>query len=198
MKRVFFVATIALIGNGLLAQESYSNKSSSGGDNFKLGVAVEPSLPVGHFHDLAGFGFGGALQGEYMPKKVGVTFSVGYLTYSGKTVDTISYGNFKYWPIMGGLKLRTGEKAFLHGQLGAGIGEKGLGTSFWYGAGVGMDISRAFGLELKYTGWKQNLVNKGSSSGYGGGTGGGGGGGGGGYGGHYSTIGLNVAYNFVH
>jgi len=194
MKRVFFVATIVLVGNGLLAQESYSNKSSTGGDNIKLGIGVEPTMPVGRFHDLASFGLGAALQGEYMPHKVGLTFSAGYITYFGKTVDSISYADFKYWPIMGGLKLRMGPKSFVHGQLGAGIGEKSLGTSFWYGAGVGMDVSRAFGLELKYTGWKQNTVGEGSGSGYGGGTGGGGGG----YGGHYSTIGLNVAYNFVH
>jgi len=193
MKRVFIVTIIALVGNGLLAQESYSGNSSTAGNKFKWSIGAEPSVPVGHFHDLSSFGIGGSFQGEYMAGKVGLTLNAGYVDYFGKTVDTISYSDFKYWPVMGGAKLYMKGKTYIHGQLGAGFGEKGLGTSFWYGAGIGWDIARAWDLEVKYTGWKQNTVNT-ENNGYGGGTGGGGGGGG--YGGHYSTIGARLAYAF--
>jgi hypothetical protein len=92
-------------------------------------------------------------------------------------------------------------KTYLHGQLGAGFGSQGIGTSFWYGAGIGFDLSKAIDAEFKYMGWKQNTIaykgGTGGGGGYGGGTGAGtGGNGGGGYGGHYPTLGIRLAYNF--
>src|SRR5207249_12149378 len=70
-------------------------------------------------------------------------------------------------------------------DLGAGFGAKGLGTSFWYGAGIGIKLGKAIDAELRYTGWKQQevITNHGTAGGYGG-TGGTGGSGttGGGYG----------------
>jgi hypothetical protein len=82
----------------------------------------------------------------------------------------------------------------LHGQAGAGFGEEGLGTSFWYGAGVGINFTKRIDAEFKYAGWKQNEVNSNGESG--GIYGGGGTGGSPVYGGHYSTLGLRVAVNF--
>jgi hypothetical protein len=75
-----------------------------------------------------------------------------------------------------------------------------LGTSFWYGAGLGINFSKRIDAELRYAGWKQQEIfaTNGNGGIYGGsGNGGNGGdGGGGGYGGHYSTIGLRLAVNF--
>jgi hypothetical protein len=92
---------------------------------------------------------------------------------------------------MGGLKYYMSSRSYLHGQAGAGFGSNGLGTSFWYGAGVGLNLSKAIDAELRYMGWKQNELSNNSGTGgvYNGGTGGG-------YGGHYSTFGIRLAVNF--
>ena len=173
-------------------QNATGNKVSSG-KNIIWSLGVEPSLPIGHFNDLASFGVGASLQGEYKSGKAGITLNMGYIDYFGKTVDSISYSDFKYWPLLAGLKYYMG-KTYLHGQAGAGFGSNGLGTSFWYGGGIGMNFTKAVDAELKYTGWNQGTVNKnnGGTNAYGGSTGGGSGG----YGGHYPTIGLRLAYNF--
>jgi hypothetical protein len=75
---------------------------------------------------------------------------------------------------MGGVKMYMG-KAYLHGQAGAGFGTHDFGTSFWYGAGLGINFTKRIDAELRYTGWKQSTINKSNGSGggvYGGGTGG--------------------------
>jgi len=210
MKKIVFVV-VAGLSMVARAQDSLSaNNTNTDQDkkyvsdenptldkSFIWSIGLEPSMPVGHFHDLAKFGFGGSLQGEFKASRnVGITLNAGYIAYSGKTVDTVSYPNFKYWPVMGGLKVYMG-KAYLHGQAGPGFGEQGLGTSFWYGAGIGVNFTKKIDAEFRYAGWKQNHVNstgEGSSSGVYGGTGGSGGAPG--YGGHYSTLGVRLAVNF--
>ena len=98
---------------------------------------------------------------------------------------------------MGGVKFYMG-KAYLHGQAGPGFGEQGLGTSFWYGGGLGVNFTKRVDAELRYMGWKQGVVSSGEGSSGSGvyGSGGTGSGGAPGYGGHYSTIGLRLAVNF--
>lgn len=196
-------------------QESKGYGGKTTNKTFIWSIGVEPSIPLGSFKDYSGFGLGGSLQGEYKPgKRVGITVNAGYIDYFGKTVNDVNYPDFKYWPVMGGLKLYLSNMFYIHGQAGPGFGTNGLGTSFWYGGGLGFNIGRAVDAEIKYTGWKQNEVSMasdhgggtggGNGGGYGtgggtgtGGTGGTGTGGGtGGYGGHYPTIGLRLAYNF--
>ena len=184
-------------------QDNYGDKSNTGyktesaTKTFIWSIGVEPSMPVGNFHNFSSFGLGGSLQGEIKPgNKVGITINAGYIDYFGKSVDTIKYSDFKYWPVMGGLKYYMSARSYLHGQAGAGFGSKGLGTSFWYGGGIGFNLSKTIDAELRYTGWKQNEVSK-STGTYESGNGTGGTGGtGGGYGGHYSTIGVRLAVNF--
>ena len=209
MKKIVFIIAIATFSisinaqdSSLIANDTYTgkNKKETYSSNATLdkafiwSIGVEPSIPVGHFHDYAGFGFGASLQGEIKPgKNVGITINAGYIAYSGKTVDSFKYSTFKYWPVMGGLKIYMG-KAYLHGQAGAGFGTEGLGTSFWYGAGIGTNFSKRIDAELRYAGWKQQQVS--STNGNGSVYTGTPGGTGGGYGGHYSTIGLRLAINF--
>jgi len=101
------------------------------------------------------------------------------------------------------------EKSYVHGQAGAGFGTNDLGTSFWYGAGVGIGLGKSVDAELKYTGWKQGQIVATTNTNGNGGLYGGTEGGTGttttttttttaspGYGGHYSTIGLRLAYKF--
>ena len=207
-KIVLLLMAVASFRNAAHAQDttamvtqSYSSRDVEADKTFIWSIGIEPSIPVGHFNDLSGFGIGGSLQGEYKPGKIGITLSAGYIDYFGKTVNGFEYSDFKYWPVMGGLKFYMSDKSYLHGQAGAGFGENGLGTSFWYGAGIGLNLGKTVDAQLKYTGWKQDLVTAsgtGGTGGYGGtgGTGGGTGGGAGGYGGHYSTIGVRLGINF--
>ncbi len=176
------------------------SNNASGNSNYKKSIwsiAINPSLPIGHFKTLSSFGIGGYLGWEYKTSKnFGITLNAGYISYKGKTKDTIKYSNFNYVPLLAGAKFYTGGGGFyIHAEMGAGFGSSGLGTSFWYGAGLGDKISNAIDMELKYVGWHQHIVNTTYSSG-GAGAGGGGAGGGGGYGGHYSTIDLRIAFTF--
>jgi hypothetical protein len=213
MKKLFFVATVTAFSILAKAQDSlmspantYSSTSTTG-KTFIWSIGIEPQIPIGNFNNFSGFGLGGSLQGEYKPGKIGITANVGYIDYFGKTVNGFEYDDFKYWPVLGGLKFYMSDKSYIHGQAGAGFGTNGLGTSFWYGAGIGTSLGKTLDAELKYTGWKQNEITTNGNDGYNGGTGGGGtggggtgggtgGGGDGGYGGHYSTIGLRLGINF--
>jgi len=154
-------------------------------------AGVESALPLGHFHDYSTIGLGASLQGEYKPgTRVGITLNFGFIEYFGNTVDRVKSPDFKYWPLMGGVKLYLTHSVYIHGKAGPGFGADRLGTSFWYGGGVGAILERALELELKYAGWKQNEVE-------GGGLGSGGAySPGGAFGVHYSTVGLRLAYDF--
>jgi hypothetical protein len=211
MKKSAFIIAITAFSIAANAQDTsvtvtdtYSNDNTRNVSNSKTliwSIGIVPSIPIGHFNDLSGFGLGGSLQAEYKPgNKVGITANAGYIDYFGKTVNGFDYPDFKYWPVLGGLKYYMSNNSYLHGQAGAGFGTNGLGTSFWYGAGLGFNLSKSIDAELKYTGWKQGNVTDDGTGGYGGnggnGGGTGGGGTGGGYGGHYSTIDLRIGVNF--
>jgi hypothetical protein len=160
-------------------------------------IGVQPSIPIGEFTAYSGFGLGGSIQGEYKPSRIGITLNAGYIDYFGKTVNGFKYADFSYIPVLAGLKYYMGSKSYLHAQVGPGFGMNGLGTSFWYGAGIGLNFSKAIDAELGYMGWKQSIIsNNGSSYSGTGGTTGVGTGGGGGYGGHYPTIGIRLGFGF--
>jgi len=204
VKKTIFLLVIAVVPTTMNAQ--YASRSKS----VIWSLGLEPSLPIGNFHNYSGFGLGGSFQGEYKPNRVGITLNAGYIDYFGKTVNGTQYSDFKYIPLLGGVKYYMSNKSYLHGQTGAGFGTNGLGTSFWYGAGLGFNLGRSVDAEIKYMGWKQkHIVNNGTGAyggtggtgGYGGtgggtGTSSGAGTGSGGYGGHYPTIGLRLGYNF--
>jgi hypothetical protein len=213
MKKLVYLVVLAAFSTATVnAQDSSGSTQRSQGyagermnKKFIWSIGIESTLPLGHFNSYSSFGLGGSLQGEFKAAdRLGITLNLGFIDYFGKTVDSIKYSDFKYWPLMAGLKWYLTDMFYIHGQAGPGFGTNGLGTSFWYGGGLGLYISKSIDLELKYTGWSQNVVNTSgggvnyNNGGYGGGGNGGGGGGvyGGGYGGHYPTIGLRLAYNF--
>ena len=80
---------------------------------------------------------------------MGITINAGYVDYFGKSVDSFEYADFKYWPVMGGVKFYTSNMTYVHGQAGAGFGTEGLGTSFWYGAGFGFKLGKVVDAELR-------------------------------------------------
>jgi hypothetical protein len=212
MKKVLFCIAIAAISHSASGQNDstsavsqyQSNKSydSDYGKTSFWTIAINPSMPIGNFNKYSSFGLGGYLGWEYKTSKsFGITLNAGYIDYFGKNTNGIKYSDFNYIPLLAGLKFYFGGSSFyLHPEAGAGFGVSGLGTSFWYGAGLGDKLSKTIDLELKYVGWHQNLINStyNNNGGYGstGNTGGSGGsGGGGGYGGHYSTIDLKLGFS---
>jgi hypothetical protein len=207
MKKVLFCLAIAAISYSASAQidstsptNQYQSDKSYGSDYGKTSfwtIAINPSMPIGNFNTYSSFGLGGYLGWEYKTSRsLGITLNAGYIDYFGKNTNGIKYADFNYIPLLAGLKFYFGGGSFyLHPEVGAGFGTSGLGTSFWYGAGLGDRLSKTIDLELKYVGWHQNLVNNGSGGTYGSSGGSGGnGGGGGGYGGHYSTIDLKLGF----
>lgn len=205
MKKVLVYIAIAAISYSASAQNDstsqqvpYQSNKSRQNEYAKTcfwTIAINPSMPIGHFKTYSGFGLGGYLGWEYKASKsVGITLNTGYIDYFGKNTNGIKYSDFSYIPLLAGAKFYFGGSNFyLHPEVGAGFGFSGLGTSFWYGAGLGDRLSKGVDLELKYVGWHQNLVNSSAgSSTYGGN--GAGGTGGGGYGGHYSTIDLKLGF----
>jgi len=218
MKKLIFVIAVTAFSISANAQDTsvvskdtymsnndtHTGKKDVSDKKFIMSLGIEPSIPIGHFNDYSGFGFGGYLQGEIKAgKSVGITVNAGYIDYFGKTVSGFKYNDFKYWPVLGGLKLYMSKNSYVHAQGGPGFGANGLGTNFWYGAGVGFNLGRMMDAELKYSGWKQHLVsnNNGSNGGYNApaeapGATPGGTPGTPGYGGHYSTIDLTLAIKF--
>jgi len=204
MKKLFLLLTVAASSFAANAQNTPANANNKyGGENgaakkFIWSLGIEPSIPIGNFHEYSGFGLGGSLMGEYKPGRLGITMNAGFIDYFGKSNESFDYPDFKYIPVLAGLKYYMSPNAFLHAQAGPGFGTNGLGTSFWYGGGVGFNLGKSADIELKYTGWKQNEV--GSSNDNGGGNGPGGNPyeppGGSPYGGHYSTIDLRLAVKF--
>lgn len=201
MKKLVYLIALAAFSAADAQDTSHTTQPSkgyAGNSPFIWSIGVEPSFTAGNFHDYSNFGLGGSLQGEYKPgNRIGITVNAGFIDYFGKTVNDVKYPDFKYIPVMAGVKLYLGDLFYIHGQAGPGFGTNGLGTSFWYGGGPGVSIGRAIDVELKYTGWKQNEVTMATGGGYNGGTpapppsspgpy----------YGGHYSVIGLRLAYIF--
>lgn len=182
------------------SEKEYRNTENKTGH---FSIAINPSLPIGHFNTYSGFGFGGSLGWESsLSKNIGLTLNAGYIDYFGKTVKGVAHSDFNYIPVLGGLKYYMSGGFYIHGEAGAGFGTSDLGTSFWYGAGLGHSMAKGLDLELKYVGWHQNDVTNTSGSSVYNGTNGGdngnnsNGSGSGTYGGHYSTIDLRLAYRF--
>src|SRR3982751_3960102 len=104
MKKFAFLSITLLAITVANSQDNYSTRSSSTAKRFIWSIGINPSIPLGEFNDYSGFGLGGNIQGEYKPGKAGITLNFGYIDYFGKTTNGVSYSDFKYWPLMGGLK----------------------------------------------------------------------------------------------
>jgi hypothetical protein len=208
MKTLIYLVVLVAAFSAATAQDTLNDNQRSPGyhgtrmnKTFIWSIGVEPSLPMGRFHDFTNFGLGGSLQGEVKPgTNVGITLNAGFVDYFGKTVNDVKYPDFKYIPVLAGLKFYFTDMFYIHGQAGPGFGLDGLGTSFWYGGGLGVNLGSVVDVELKYTGWKQkNEVASTTGGGYNGtpenptppspGPGPY-------YGGHYPTIGLRLGFNF--
>src|SRR5690349_3300109 len=98
MKKIIFVIVAILSIAVASAQDSlnttntypkndkgYANNENPTLDKTLIwSIGIEPSMPIGHFHDLANFGFGASVQGEIKASRnLGITINGGYIAYSG-------------------------------------------------------------------------------------------------------------------
>src|SRR5690348_11126377 len=141
MKKLLFVIIIAAISASAakgqndslmkIQNDSPSIKGQYGtGENEKIyrnpgtkesniSIAINPSLPIGHFKTYSGFGLGGYLGWEgRLSKNFGLTLNAGYIDYFGKTADTIQYSDFNYIPVLGGAKYYMSGGFYIHGEAG--------------------------------------------------------------------------------
>jgi hypothetical protein len=135
-----------------------------------LSIGAEGMVPVGDFNNTHKFGIGGSLQAEYKPAAdIGLTVSLGYLSFSGKSVGNLKYKNASFVPVMGGVKYYFSPKVYAHGQLGVAFGASdivgslvhvnGKGSLFAYSPGIGFQLSPQIDAEIKYLGLSQNSYN---------------------------------------
>jgi hypothetical protein len=98
MKKIALVATV-------LALVMMVSLSASAQGKMFLNVGGDVLLPMGSFSDAAGIGFGGTVRFEYqfLPELHG-TFTAGYLTWSGKTVNGIDMPSYGGIPFLVGAK----------------------------------------------------------------------------------------------
>jgi len=104
MKKLFFVTALAALTASTKAQDSSAtatdtqntqvtstdtyrstDRSTSADKTFTWSLGVEPTIPIGHFSDLSGFGLGGSLEAELKAaSRLGLTVNAGYIDYFGK------------------------------------------------------------------------------------------------------------------
>jgi hypothetical protein len=83
-----------------------------------LGPALEVSLPMGDFSDIATFGVGGTARFEYgLQPKIALTANIGYLWWSGESNDAFDY-SVSAVPLIAGIKYSFAPQFFVSGELG--------------------------------------------------------------------------------
>lgn len=131
---------------------------------FGIGPYVETAWPVGDLKDTHKQGYGAGVSADIrLPGKIGITGSVGYMQFNGKTVPTPegSYeaSNLKAFPIRAGLKFRPVPLIYLKLEGGAANYTGGAsGSAFILSPGIGV---RVLGLDFqaKYEAWLKDGMN---------------------------------------
>jgi len=131
---------------------------------FGIGPYVETGWPAGDLKDTHKQGFGAGLSADIrLPGAIGITGSVGYMQFSGKTVHT-SEGTYeastlKAFPIRAGLKFRPTPLIYLKVEGGAAnYTGANSGSAFILSPGIGV---RVLGIDVqaKYEAWLKDGMN---------------------------------------
>jgi len=149
------------------ASMSQAQSASSIAKKIQVGINIEGAFPTGDFSQAYSFGIGGSVMGRYaLSDKANLTASLGYLTFSGKSISETVYDEddetqtetYKV-PAFHGVPLRLGANylisgpLFIQGEIGAAF-LKG-GTAFLYTPGLGARFSN-LEVEAKYEGWSKD------------------------------------------
>lgn len=131
---------------------------------FGIGPYVETGWPVGDLKDTHKQGFGAGLSADIrLPGKIGITGSVGYMQFNGRTVQTPegSYeaSTLKAFPIRAGLKFRPVPLIYIKMEGGAAnYTGANSGSAFILSPGIGV---RVLGIDIqaKYEAWLKDGMN---------------------------------------
>lgn len=98
--------------------------------NGRFSVGAELALPMGDFGDAASTGFGGSVRYEYpVNDNIGLTGTVGYLIFSGKTVAGVDGPDWSMIPVqVGGKYYFTENQEGFYAGLEIGIHSSSIKT----------------------------------------------------------------------
>lgn len=171
MKKTFLILLLSVMYFAGNAQTKgrYATTRSTKTSGFSIGL--EAGLPVGQNGIPYSAVIGASLQYERMPASdIGITFSVGYLSYIFKS--SYGGGSVGFVPLLAGVKYYFTPGFFFHAQLGAAVGTRAVqGTSFAYSPGVGFTVAPNLDAEIKYLGISNSA-------------------------GSINNVGVRIAYNF--
>ena len=143
MKNLFFISILTVASFAVQAQKT---------SPLKFSLGLEAALPLGDFADESAFGIGGTMQADYyIAKKFALTLNMGYISFSGKTVDGDKYDAFGIIPLLGGFKYDLTPQ--LYGAAQLGVSFLNSGSAFTYAPSLGYKFSENFDVLLKYTGY---------------------------------------------
>ena len=117
-----------------------SGAFAKGGGNNRLSIGLEVGLPMGDFGDAVNTGFGGSARYEMpMGDNLGLTGTVGYLSFGAKDVPAGISVSWSMIPIMVGAKYYfTEQQNEFYGAFALGIT---MSTVKATGSVMGIDIS---------------------------------------------------------
>jgi opacity protein-like surface antigen len=164
MKRILSVLMVVFLAAGFINAQS----------KMALGINAGIALPMGDFGDNYDMGFGGnALFVYHASPNADVTFTAGYLTWSGKDSNDVTFSSI---PVMVGGKYLFGKDklhGYVNGELGAHfvtvdlpeyeiLGETYGGgsesdTYFGWGAGAGVLYQIGHNMDLDFN-VKYNMI----------------------------------------
>ena len=125
---------------------------------FSLGPFVEAGWPTGSFKETNKNGYGAGLGADVRLGKIGVSGSVGYMHFGGKTINkedgNIAMPSINAVPVRVGLKYRI--VPALYAKLESGVAKftGGDQSAFIISPGIGVRIL-GFDFQAKYEIWKK-------------------------------------------
>ncbi len=121
---------------------------------FSIGPYVETGVPIGDFADVNNAGWGVGLNADIkLVAGFGVTGSIGYMRFGGKTINNFEFPTVAAVPVRVGLKYKLISILYVKAEAGAANYTGDLdGSAFLFAPGVGI---RVLGLDVqaKWEGW---------------------------------------------
>ncbi len=124
---------------------------------FSLGPFAEAAWPTGSFSETNKNGYGVGLGADIRLGKIGLTGSVGYMHFGGKTINTgdgfVDMPTIKAVPVRVGLKYRIVPALYAKVESGVAKFTGGSESAVIFSPGIGV---RLLGLDIqgKYEIWK--------------------------------------------
>lgn len=157
MTKLFLTGFLFTLCFGFAKAQNDERRSFS--NTFSLGV--EPSLPIGLFGQVYGYGIGASAQENMeIDKHLALTINAGYINYYLRS--TYGGGSNGYIPVLGGAEMSFSHSIFVSIQSGITFRTQGLGNAFTYSPGVGFRIRKNFTALLKYIGQTRSAINSSS------------------------------------